>query len=590
LDTAEPALATASWTAERRAALGGLVIVAALLCGGGAAALVLASDHYEDQILWAAFLPLLGWSFIGTGLFAWLRRPESRVGPLMMLVGFAWFLKALRASDSSLLFTVGFPLGSFYAAAFIHLLLSFPSGRLGSLPRRVVVSSGYGFLGLVTVPLLLVSEDGDSRLGCTHDCPRNLFLIQQDDAFADFYVAIVGVLGVGLLIAVCALTVLRWRRASPPERRILTPVFATGGLAAACFAAGAATESTALRWMGWGCLVVLPFGFLAGVLRARLARSAVADLIIELRGHPSPAELRDALAHALRDPGLTLAFWFAEHETYVDLDGRRTHLPEDGRRAITPIDRDGQRVAALVHDASLLDEPALLEAVGAAAGIALENARLQAELRARLLELKDSRARVIEATDSERRRLERDLHDCAQQRLVAISMELGRLEVWARSDPEMKQAIERTKREAEESLRELRELARGIHPALVTDHGLIVALEALVARSPIPVTLDVDLDGRLPSTVEVAAYYVVSECLTNVAKYAHASNTNIAVHRRNGHVVVEVSDDGVGGASADHGSGLRGLADRVGALDGRLRVWSPGGAGTRVRAEIPCAS
>jgi signal transduction histidine kinase len=205
-----------------------------------------------------------------------------------------------------------------------------------------------------------------------------------------------------------------------------------------------------------------------------------------------------------------------------------------------------------------------------------------------LLELKESRARVIEATDTERRRLERDLHDGAQQRLVAISLELGRLEERAESDPGMKEAIERTKREAEESLRELRELARGIHPALVTDHGLTVALEALIARAPIRVGLDVDLDSRLPEPVEVAIYYTVSECLTNVAKYARASATTVAVSRDSGQIVVEVTDDGVGGANTEGGSGLRGLADRVEALDGRLRVWSPPGRGTRVRAEIPC--
>jgi signal transduction histidine kinase len=320
----------------------------------------------------------------------------------------------------------------------------------------------------------------------------------------------------------------------------------------------------------------------------RLARSAVADLMIDLRANPTPSDLRDPLARALGDPSLALAFWLPEYESYADLDGHPVELPEDGPRAATQIDRDGEHVAALLHDASLRDEPALLEAVGAAAGIALENARLQADLRARLLELGESRARVIEATDSERRRLERDLHDGAQQRLVAISLELGRLEEQAKSDPEMRAAIERTKREAEESLRELRELARGIHPALVTDHGLAVALEALVARAPIPVRLDIELDRPLPTPIEVAIYYVVSESLTNVVKYARASTTRVAVRPQASRVVVEVTDDGIGGANTDGGSGLRGLADRVEALGGRLRVWSPEGGGTRVRAEIPC--
>lgn len=589
MDTAGPAFSTALKSADRRRGLCVIAGLAALACGAGATALVLSSDHYEDRTLWAVFFPIVGWSFVGTGLLAWLRRPESRVGLLMVLVGFAWFLKSLKASDSALLYTLGFPLGSLYGAAFIHLLLSFPSGRLASRLQRIVVTSGYVFLLLVTVPLLLVSGDGDSRLGCEHDCPRNVLRIEESDAVADVYLAVAGVVGVTLLLTVVLLTARRWRHASRPERRTLAPVLATGGLAATCFAIAAATGSSAANWAGWACFAALPFAFLAGLLRARLARSAVADLMIELRENPAPGHLRDALARALGDPSLTLAFWLPKYDTYADSEGRPITLPVGDRWATTLIERNGERVAALVHDASLSEEPALLDAVGAAAGIALENARLQAELRASLVELMGSRARVIEAADSERRRLERDLHDGAQQRLVALSLELGRLEERAEGDAEMRKAIERTKREAEESLRELRELARGIHPALVTDHGLTVALEALVARAPIQVRLEVALDQRLPENVEVAAYYVVSECLTNVAKYAHASSTCVVVRRDDGQVVIEVTDDGVGGAESDTGTGLRGLADRVEALNGRLRVWSPTGGGTRVRAEMPCA-
>jgi signal transduction histidine kinase len=291
----------------------------------------------------------------------------------------------------------------------------------------------------------------------------------------------------------------------------------------------------------------------------------------------------------LRDPSLTLAFWLPEYEAYADLEGRQVELRhEDSGRATTVIDRDDEHVAVLLHDAALKEEPALLDAVSAAAGMALENARLQAELRARLEELRGSRARIVEAAQGERQRLERNLHDGAQQRLVAISLELGRLETRVGGDPATMELVERAKREATESLRELRELARGIHPALVTDHGLTVALEALVARSAIPIDLDIQLDRRLPEAFEVAAYYVVAEGITNVAKYAGATTTRVTVRRSGGRAVVEVIDDGVGGADTRGGSGLRGLADRLEALGGRLRVWSPNGGGTRVRAEMPC--
>ena len=241
-----------------------------------------------------------------------------------------------------------------------------------------------------------------------------------------------------------------------------------------------------------------------------------------MRADPAPADLRDALARALRDPSLTLAYWLPEYGSWADVHGREVELPgHENGLATTLIDRDGERMAALVHDASLQDEPELLEAVRAAAGISLENARLHAELAARLEELRD--------------------------------------------------------------------IARGLHPAVVSGHGLAVALESLAARAPLPVALNVELEDRLPEALEVAAYYLVSESIANIGKHAQANAASVDVTRNDGHVVVEIVDDGIGGADTERGSGLRGLADRVEALDGRLRVWTPIGEGTRVRAEIPCA-
>jgi signal transduction histidine kinase len=248
------------------------------------------------------------------------------------------------------------------------------------------------------------------------------------------------------------------------------------------------------------------------------------------------------------------------------------------------------RIAALLHDPVLSDERELLAGASAAAAIALENARLQVELRARLEELRGSRARIVEVAQDERKRLERNLHDGAQQRLVALSMELGRMESrLPEGDPERVE-LERARGEIATSLRELRQVARGLHPAVVSSHGLEVALEQLAATAPVPVALTVRVDRRLPEAIEVAAYYIVSESLANIGKHAHADSVRIEVLRQDELVLVEVADDGVGGADTESGSGLRGLADRVEALGGRLRVWSPAGAGTRVSAEIPCGS
>jgi signal transduction histidine kinase len=333
-----------------------------------------------------------------------------------------------------------------------------------------------------------------------------------------------------------------------------------------------------------------PLAFLVALLDARLARSAVAELMIELRSQPTPGDVRGAIAGALRDPSLTLAYWLPEFGRWTDLEGRPVELPTEAQgRSTTLIDREGARVAALVHDPALSDEPELLDAVAAAAGLALENGRLQVELAARLEEVRGSRARVLEAGQKERQRLERNLHDGAQQRLIALSLELMLLQKQLGDHPEAGKRLDEAQREITRSLAELRDVAQGIHPAVLTGHGLSVALEQVAARAPLPVRLRVEVEGRLAERVEVAAYYVVTEGLANVAKHAHALTASVAVEQTGDGLVVEVVDDGVGGADSERGSGLRGLADRVEALGGRLRVWTPAGGGTRVQAEIPCA-
>jgi signal transduction histidine kinase len=287
---------------------------------------------------------------------------------------------------------------------------------------------------------------------------------------------------------------------------------------------------------------------------------------------------------------LSVAYWLPQFESWADLEGRQLELPLPGSgRTSTLIDRDGARLAALLHDPALDDEPELLAAVGAAAAISLENGRLHAEHRAHLEELRGSRARVIEAGQKERQRLERDLHDGAQQRLIALSVELSLLEKQLAGDAETRARLQQARQEIAASLDELRSVSRGLHPAVLSGHGLVVALESLVALAPVPVKLMMGLEERLAEPIEVAAFYVVSESLANIGKHSRATSARVDVTRTDGLVVVEVSDDGVGGADTERGSGLRGLADRVEAHGGRLRVWSPAGGGTRVRAEMPCA-
>jgi signal transduction histidine kinase len=342
------------------------------------------------------------------------------------------------------------------------------------------------------------------------------------------------------------------------------------------------------RWATFAAIGVTAVVFLIALLQARLSRAHVGELLVGLGVNPGPAELQEAVARALRDQSATLAYWLPEFDSYADVDGHQLELEDESGRATTPISRDGVPVAVLLHDAALLDEPRLLASVAVATGMTIQNAQLQVELKARLQELRGSRVRILEAEQAERRRLERDLHDGAQQRLIALSMKLGELEDRLDGQTELRDCIEEARQELTASLADLRDLAHGIHPAAVSDHGLAVALESLATRAPIPVQVIGAPIERLPEHVELAAFFIVSEALTNVARHARASSVLVELEKTTEFLIVEVHDDGVGGAAADAGTGLRGLADRVEALGGRLRVWSPAGDGTRIRAEMPC--
>jgi signal transduction histidine kinase len=540
--------------------------------------------HLGEPLVIALLSNWLTVSYVLCGLFAWARRPDSRFGPLMVAAGFANFISTLSWTTNDLTFTLGQWLDLLPPVLLLHVFLAFPTGRLEGTLERVLVVSAYVAAVVLQVPRLAFGGFG----------PNNLLEVSpnEDAALIALRVALLAMsacclAGVGVLF-------LRRRRSGRPLRRsrlILEDAFALGLVMIACLFVSASFDGPfvqEIRWATFGTLGLAPIVFLAALLSARLARSALGDLMLELRTEPAAAGLRGALARALGDPSLELAYWLPDFEVYADLDGRPVKLRDLNGRATTLIDRDGAHVAALIHDPALEDEPERLDAVEAAAGIALENGRLHAELRARLDELRGSRARIVQAAHDERQLLERNLHDGAQQRLIALSLELSLLEERLADDPDATRRLDQARREVAASLDELREIARGLHPAVVSGHGLEVALEQLAARAAVPVRLTVQIGARLAEPVEVASYYVVAESLTNVARYARASAAAIDVSRSNGYLSVEVTDDGVGGADSERGSGLRGLADRVEALGGRLRVWSPAGGGTRVKAEIPC--
>jgi signal transduction histidine kinase len=580
-----------------RRALVALFVVGVIFAGFDVA-LVLVSSHAEQQALTAVLGPLIGLSFIGTGVFAWWRRPLNRFGVLMTAVGFAWFLAGLSNADDPTVFTVGAYLGPLYLVLVIHMVLAFPSGRLQTTAQRAIVLGSYIDAFVVTLPWFLLG--GDLSRG-DRDAPRNALAIAHEPGVASVFDA-ASSLGAVVIAVAAILVLLRKRRvATPPQRRAQAPMLWTAlvvmtllGLLFLGDALGAPDAVLGpISLLGLLGFAIVPFAFLLGLVRTRYsAAGAVGELIERLNTPDRQISLREALANALGDRSLQLVYWREWAGHYVTYEGQRYELPEPGAgRAVAEVERDGKLVGAIVYDAALRDDPSLVRAAAAAAALALENERLEAELRARVEELQTSRARLVDVSMFERRRLERDLHDGAQQRLVALSLQLGLAQRKLAGDPAgAGRLLDAARGELARALEELRELARGIHPAVLTDRGLEAALEALADRAPVPVDLEAMPTDRLPAAVEAAAYFVVAESLANVARYAHAQHASVRIARRNGYAVVEVRDDGVGGADPASGTGLRGLADRLAALDGRLEVHSPPGGGTVVRANIPCTS
>jgi PAS domain S-box-containing protein len=677
---------------------------AALIADGLAVALTATSDHEQHPEQAIALVLFVSSSFILAGLIGWTRRPHNRTGMLMVAVGFGVLIGVLGEANHPIPFTLGALFGSLFIAAFVHLLLAYPSGRLLSRRARVLVGAGYTIAFLAPLAESMFAAPETCK---PHACPDNLVLVSHDHAAHVVATTIWTAASVVLFAAVVMLLLGRWRETTPGLRRILRSVYLFGGLSIVLLAIGFVITP----FSGVGAIIVsvaliatfttVPFIFLAGLLGTAIARGAgVGAIFSSVPERASPGEVQEGLRSALRDETAVVAYWYEEDEHYVDVEGNRLDLPEDTRRrVVTRLDYGDQPVAAIVHDAALLQEPELLEGVANAARIALERDKLLVEVRARaqryrallqampdlmfrisrdgryisynapserdlvngevvgkLLwdrlptdladrvlasgraalggdpdvieyhldfedgsrrhyegrfaasgddeflmivreiterkqqqeELEASRQRIVAAGDAARRKLERNLHDGAQQRLVSLSLSLRLAQNQvAKSPVRAEELLEASREELMQALEELRELARGIHPAVLTDRGLEAALEALAGRAALPVEIDCIPDVELPPPVEAAAYYVVSEALANITKYAGASAVKVSIGQVDGYALVEVVDDGVGGADPTRGSGLSGLSDRVASLNGKLVIDSPPGAGTRIRAEIP---
>jgi signal transduction histidine kinase len=495
-----------------------------------------------DEPRW--WLPdlVVGLVFLGCGILAWQQRGARACAALLAATGVAWFLGSFTSSALYL-----------HRGPLVHLLLTYPGSRPRSRLDLVAVAAGY--VSAVSTPVW-----------------------RSDTATIVLAVALVAVAARGVVVETGRTR--QWRRAALLATTVLGAALVGGAAARLAVPAGDAVEPALLAYEA--ALVGIAIGLLVRVLGP--AAATLADLVVEL-GETRSASLRDALAGALGDPTLQVGYWSAELRAYLDDAGREVVLPEHGAdRSATLVEREASPFAVLVHDAAVLADPALVDAVGSATRLAESNVALQAEVRGQVAELRASRRRLLVAADEERRRLESRLRAGPERRLTSLADSLTG--VAPRPGTAAGGHVDRARSQLSRTVDELHELARGLHPRELVESGLRGALASLAEQVPAPVVVDVRAE-RLPPEVEATVYFVCAEALANVAKYASAARVELEVTAQDGRLTLVVADDGVGGADLSLGTGLQGLADRVEALGGALRVESPVGRGTRVAAEIP---
>jgi signal transduction histidine kinase len=567
-------------------------VALAISCLGLAAGLFTLDVARDDPGYWfagssaldAAMLLVTGWALIGCGVAAWARQPDGRFGPLFAAGGFAWFLLEWNnpGIDSALAFTVGLCLSVSCPPLVAHGVLSTPSGRRLSRVETGALVAGYAafVLGLGLLPALFYDP---AASGCSQ-CPANLVLVADRPGLADGLTRVGLWSGLAAALLLAGVVARRLLQASTSPRRAFLGAGAVYLVLVAAFVASSLDRAALTNGASERRLWLVQAAALVGAAlatawawaRLRRARADVARLVIDLAEAPPPGGLRDVLAAIVADPSLVVAYPLEGVDRLVDAQGRPVELPPEAART-TLVENDSP-VAVLAHAPGLLDDAQLVSEAGAAARLALENERLHAEIAARLEELRRSRARIVDTADAERRRLERDLHDGAQQRLVGLSLTLGLVRSRLAPGAEGAAAFDAADTELRAAVEDLRELAHGLFPSVLADEGVGAAIEALAEEAPVPVTIGGLPIGRFAPAVETAAYTVVAEL-------ARAATGAIAVRadRADGTLVVEVETPT--GAEPD----LVALRDRLGALEGSLTVDRRDGR-ERFRAEVPCAS
>jgi signal transduction histidine kinase len=528
------------------------------------------------------------------GLVAWSRRPERRSGVLLVIAGWLWYVGSLYTivpRDSPIPY-FGYAFRGYYDPIIAFVLLTFPRDRLETRFDRIALAA---LLGAMLV-----------RTGWRLAGPPPLLLARTPETFRDVDIVLSAVVALTMLLIAAAL--LRRRSRIREGARFVTDPMLLGGAVWALVAVPYGLADLfhydvgfdIVPWdgPGWTAQYVLrmlgPLGLLVGMLRLRHRSSAVVDLMAVQTGQagqPRGPELEAALRGALDDANLVLCYPDGEGG-WVDATGAATTLPDgDPDRTVTFLGASDAPAAAVIHDPLLLDDPSVVRTMSAVIRLAVDNDRLSDDLRMQLDEVRASRARIVEAADAERRRVERDLHDGAQQRLVALAVSLRtiRVRLGPEANPAVVAELDAAGGEVKAAIEELRELARGLDPAILREAGLGPALQSLADRSPVPVRTDLRVEGRLPARVETTAWFVSAEALANIAKHAQATAATLAACVEDGWLRLSVGDDGIGGADPG-GSGLRGLVDRVAATDGTLTVQSAPGGGTLLEVAMPCVS
>ena len=572
----------------------GTQVDAAIIAAGLVLGLV--AEHVGNSWLQPAWIPIgdlaIGWLMIGCGLLAAAARPRQPVGDRLVLAGFLWFIGTFMGADDPLAHAIGFAFGGYHNLVLVWLALSFPAARPATRPATVV---------LLVVALLFVAQTVARLVVSTPDM-LGVTLVDPDVALQA--VLWIDVSRAASIVLAGILMVVALLRTRDPERSFVGPVLAAGAAVAIASVSNARFALTTLGFfpalgddvvipLEWAFNVVrvtIPLAILLGVLRIRGARAAIAEAVTEVGGTPSVATLRSALATALRDPGLRIMRWDRVSGRYVDSsdgdvsEAELARLQVDPSLAVVRVGDGPDPLAIIVIDRSLAEDPSLVDAGVALTRLVVRNEQQSLRIQGQLAEVRASRVRIVAAADVERQRIERDLHDGLQQRMVALAMQLRAAE---NDPPARAEALRAGSAEVLGLLDDVRELARGIHPAVLTEAGLGAAIRAAADRSPVPAEIDLDLSGRGTPAAQATAYYVVSEGLANVAKHASdATAVWVRAREEDGWLRIVVEDDGPGGADRD-GHGLAGLADRVAALDGRFTVGPRPGGGTTIVAEVP---